>query len=121
LSVCAVSTLCSHMAEHLATTGDIGRPRSHLVKDFPKISQLGAFDDLEETWWWHPQKNCALAMKFDSREPKKHLLKRVGLFRQWVLRQPHKVIIAFGHSTFWKEFQNSGARLKNCEISTLYV
>ena len=114
-----VIKVCSHMAEHLATTGDIGKPKSHLVKAFPKISE--AFRDLEEHWWWQPEKNDALSMRFDSREPKKHLQKRVGLFRQWVLRQPHKVIIAFGHSTFWKEFSGSGTRLRNCEVDTIFV
>ena len=111
--------VCCHMAEHLATTGDIGRPRSLLVKDFPKIAE--SFEDLEEMWWWQPGKNCALNMKFDSREPKKNLQKRVGLFRQWLHSQPHKVIIAFGHSTFWKEFSGNGTRLKNCEVDTIHV
>ena len=111
--------VCSHMAEHLATTGDVGRPRSLLVKDFPKMRE--ALDDLEERWWWQPSKNDAISMKFDSREPKKNLQKRVGLFRQWVLRQPHRVIVAFGHSTFWKEFSGSTERLRNCEVDTIYV
>ena len=42
-------------------------------------------------------------------------------FRQWVLRQPHRVIVAFGHSTFWKEFSGSTERLRNCEVDTIYV
>ena len=93
--------------------------RSLLEKDFPKIA--GALQDLDETWWWQPEKNDALSMKFDSREPKKNLQKRVGLFRQWLFGQSHKVIIAFGHSTFWKEFSGTGNRLKNCEVDTIHV
>ena len=112
--------VCSHMAEHLATTGDIGRPKSHLIKDFPKMKEA-LEEDLEEHWWWQPGKNDAIAMRFDSREPKKNLQKRVGLFRQWVLNQDHRVIVAFGHSTFWKEFSGNDTRLKNCEVATVIV
>ncbi|UPR02337.1 histidine phosphatase [Chloropicon primus] len=112
--------ICSLMAEHLATTGDIGRPKSHLVKDFPNLKEA-LEEALEERWWWQPNKNCAIEMKFESREPKKNLQKRVGLFRQWVLEQPQKVIVAFGHSTFWKEFSGSDTRLGNCEVDTVYL
>jgi hypothetical protein len=41
---------------------------------------------------------------------------RVSEFTRWLGQQPEQVVVAFGHSTFWKYFSNSKSRMKNCEV-----
>lgn len=54
--------LCSMIAEHCATTGDVGRPASHLRTRFPGL--VTAMSELQEVWWFNPapeeHPNCAL-------------------------------------------------------------
>jgi hypothetical protein len=57
-----VLMLRSMIAEHCATTGDVGRPASHLRTRFPGL--VSAMSDLQEVWWFNPapddHPNCAL-------------------------------------------------------------
>lgn len=46
---------------------------------------------------------------------------RVGSFHRWVQSRPEKVIVAFGHSSFWCEFLGGRTRLKNCEVHMHFV
>ncbi len=46
---------------------------------------------------------------------------RVHAFSRWVQSRPEKVIVAFGHSSFWCEFLGGRTRLKNCELHTHFV
>jgi hypothetical protein len=52
----------SLIAEHCATSGDVGRPASELRSHFPGLSC--AMDDLQEVWWHNPAPeefpNCAV-------------------------------------------------------------
>lgn len=53
---------CSLIAEHCATSGDVGRPASELRGRFPGL--VSAMADLQEVWWHNPapedNPNCAL-------------------------------------------------------------
>ena len=46
---------------------------------------------------------------------------RVGMFRAWLLARPERVVVAFGHSTFFKEFAQLSVRMANCEVKLLKV
>jgi hypothetical protein len=51
---------CSLIAEHCATTGDVGRPASALAALFPALAPQLA--QLQERWWFDPcpdAPNCA--------------------------------------------------------------
>ena len=109
------------MAEHVMTTGDVGRSPQDLRGDFPWLD--GALRHLPEVWWWSPdgKPNCAATERFSSAEPRGNLARRVGAFRAWAIAQPERHIIAFGHSTFWKYFIGNGERLANCEVHTMAI
>ena len=46
---------------------------------------------------------------------------RVGQFRRWLMEQPEKVVIVYGHSTMLREFIGGDKHLRNCELYTLQV
>jgi len=110
------------IAEHCATTGDVGRPPAALAHDFPLLEvQLRKLPDV---WWWSPpgKPNDSERMQFSSAESRAQMATRVEAFRAWVLGRPEQTIVAFGHSTFWKYFlgKQHEKRLKNCEVFTAY-
>lgn len=107
------------LAEHLVTSGDIGRPRAALQKDFPSIQD--AMEELDDVWWYQrdAKPNCALRKLLQSQEPKSAFRARVGLFRRWVLSRPEEEMVIFGHSTFFKELMGGDRRLANCEVHTM--
>ena len=112
----------SELAEHLVTSGDVGRPSSVLAAVFaPEGVAPACFEHLPDTWWFCPpaKPNCALRGLLLSSEPKAELQRRIGLFRKWVCNRPEREMVIFGHSTFFKYFTNSENRLKNCEVLTL--
>eukprot|EP00877_Chromochloris_zofingiensis_P003388 jgi/Chrzof1/1304/Cz10g02110.t1 len=112
----------STIAEHCATTGDIGRPRSTLVEEFPLLA--GPLCELPEVWWFNPdpvsKPNCCKSRCFGKRETLDQLKHRVGEFSRWLQSRPEKFVVAFGHSTFWKHFSNNKIGMKNCDMMTMY-
>ena len=46
---------------------------------------------------------------------------RVGHFRKWLMEQPEKVVVVFGHSTMLREFIGGDKHLRNCELYTMQV
>lgn len=50
------------IAEHCATSGDVGRPASQLATHFPALADQLA--ELPEQWWYNPNPqenpNCAV-------------------------------------------------------------
>ncbi len=59
---------CSCVSEHVATTGDIGRPPAQLAADFPWLAERLA--GLPDTWW-HTRPgapNCCAKRQFKSKE-----------------------------------------------------
>jgi hypothetical protein len=46
--------------------------------------------------------------------------RRVSEFASWLRHRPEHVVVAFGHSTFWKYFANSKTRLRNCEVMQMW-
>jgi hypothetical protein len=109
-------------AEHLITSGDVGRPAHVLATAFPEVVPC-CFEHLAEPWWFCPadKPNCALRGLLQSSESKEQLKRRIGAFRKWVCARPEREMVIFGHSTFFKYFTNSGTRLKNCEVLTIRV
>eukprot|EP00775_Hariotina_reticulata_P002533 gene2533-2835_t len=110
--------ILSTIAEHCHTSGDVGVPASHLRQRWPSFaSQL---DELQEHWWHNPDPrkapNCAVRRLFYRNERVDEMRHRVSEFTRWLGQQPEQVVVAFGHSTFWKYFSNSKSRMKNCEV-----
>ncbi|KAK9836142.1 hypothetical protein WJX81_004420 [Elliptochloris bilobata] len=103
----------SELAEHLATTGDIGLPATTLRHRFPLLCEAAA--ELPERWWFAPEANDVAAKRFGRAEPRKHMQERVGQFRRWVQARPEQVIVAIGHSCMFRELTGGGRHLKNCE------
>lgn len=126
---CSLPNICvrSELTEKLATTGDIGRPASDLARRFPLLANQ--LQQLPEIWWHtHPAKpNCAITRKFLSRENKQQLQRRIAEFKKWLQNRPEKVVVAVGHSLFWREFVRGqyGAAavdyMANCELQTLTI
>lgn len=51
--------------------------------------------------------------------------RRVGQFNAWLSRQPEKIVVAYGHSIFWRDFMLTHAarreKLRNCEYFEMLV
>ncbi|KAK9824180.1 hypothetical protein WJX72_008364 [[Myrmecia] bisecta] len=71
----------SELAEHLVTSGDIGRPSSLLCQTFPQLAHT--LEQLPDKWWHAPAHNDALAKQFKAYESKRQFLERVAAFRKW--------------------------------------
>jgi len=110
------------LTEKLCCTGDIGRPKRSLEKDFPELA-LAISRIPAERWWWdcEHRPNDAELQQFNSHEPRNHFKARVERFRSWLLRRPEKTFVVFGHSTFFKEFIGGTRSLRNCEIHTMML
>lgn len=57
--------------EHAMTSGDIGRPTSVLMREYPELA--GPLSALPEIWWYHDEEthpNDALNKVFAATEPK---------------------------------------------------
>ncbi len=108
----------STITEHCATSGDVGRPRSKLQASFPQLA-AAEWDVHAEEWWYNPEPqtkpNCALRGVMGRRESKADMQRRVAEFRRWLNARPERLIVAFGHSTFWRHFTNTKS-LPNCGI-----
>jgi hypothetical protein len=46
--------------------------------------------------------------------------RRVSEFSRWLHARPEQLVVAFGHSTFWKYFANTKQRLRNCEVLQMW-
>ena len=46
---------------------------------------------------------------------------RVGKFRRWLMEQPEKTVVVFGHSTMLRELIGGDKHLRNCELYTMQV
>jgi hypothetical protein len=99
----------------------VGAPASALRSAWPALAAAGAFDALPERWWHAPSANCALRATLGACEPKRALTARVGGFRRWLQSVPERVVVCVGHSTHFGALAGGGARLRNCEVHTLYV
>merc|ERR1712078_797255 len=76
------------IAEHCATSGDVGRPRAALIRDFPLLADQ--LRHLPDVWWWSPpgRPNDSELKQFSSAESRAQMATRVEAFRAWVLRRP---------------------------------
>lgn len=57
---------------------------------------------------------------FNKVESIDNMRRRVSEFASWLRHRPEHVVVAFGHSTFWKYFANSRTRLRNCEVLQMW-
>lgn len=57
---------------------------------------------------------------FHKKESVDCMRRRVSEFASWLRHRPEHVVVAFGHSTFWKYFANSKTRLRNCEVMQMW-
>ena len=120
-------TVSPLVAEHLATSGDVGRRPAQLAADFPELAAEGAFADLDDVWWYSdPQRPCcAERLLLGATEPKDEMKRRVSLFRRWLQRRQERTLVVFGHSTFFKYLLDTEGikdrRLKNCELFTCHL
>jgi hypothetical protein len=57
---------------------------------------------------------------FNKAESIDCMRRRVSEFASWLRHRPEHVVVAFGHSTFWKYFANSRVRLRNCEVMQMW-
>jgi hypothetical protein len=73
----------------------------------------------------HDYCNCAFALPvscrlFGRRETVDEMRRRVSEFSRWLRNRPEQLVVAFGHSTFWKYFANSKTKMRNCEVLQLW-
>jgi hypothetical protein len=57
---------------------------------------------------------------FGRRETVDEMRRRVSEFSRWLRNRPEQLVVAFGHSTFWKYFANSKTKMRNCEVLQLW-
>lgn len=57
---------------------------------------------------------------FNKPESLDNMRRRVSEFSRWLRNRPEQVVVAFGHSTFWKYFANSTKRMRNCEVVQMW-
>jgi len=114
-------TVRADLAEHCATAGDVGAPASALRAAWPALAAAGAFDGLPERWWHGAHVNCAAKRTLAAYETKRELAARVGAFRRWLHTVDARVVVCVGHSTHFAALAGGRARLRNCEVHTLYV
>jgi len=115
--------------EHAMTSGDIGRPTSVLMREYPELA--GPLSALPEIWWYHDEEthpNDALNKVFAATEPKSAMTERVDSVRKWMEQSTTGSFVLVGHSIFLKEFLAGGNRhkrhqttLKNCEVRTTHL
>ncbi|KAJ7248912.1 hypothetical protein O6H91_18G083500 [Diphasiastrum complanatum] len=103
--------------EHIACSGDVGRPSKVLASEFPWLS----FSDLEDIWWFSPKHapNDPITGTFQSTESLENLRKRVTVFRQFLLDREEQVVAVIGHSTFFKVLLDRRERMSNCQIISI--
>jgi broad specificity phosphatase PhoE len=76
--------------------------------------------DLEEVWWYNPhpgtEPNCSRLKRLAHKEPGAALRERVEAFRGWLNRRPERLVVAVGHSLFWRAFLGDAHSMGNCEV-----
>lgn len=111
------------LAEHLMTSGDVGRPAPLLAAAFAEQLPPASFAQLADIWWHCPpgRPNCAHRRLLQGEESMESLRRRIGLFRKWACSRPERELVIFGHSTWIKYFCGAQRRLHNCEVCTVYL
>ena len=85
---------------------DVGRSPSVLAAEFPSLS----FDGLDEHWWHRGD----LDERGVAVEPRDEFLRRIDLFRGWLLARPERIVVVIGHGAFFHRL--AGRPFANCEI-----
>jgi broad specificity phosphatase PhoE len=115
------------IAEHCATTGDVGRPAPVLASSFPQLAPHLALLP-SPTWWYDPEgpegprANVGHGPnpRLGSPEPAAHMRGRVAEFGRWLSSRPERLVVAVGHSTFFRNFTRARARMRNCEVQVMW-
>lgn len=92
--------------ERMEHSGDVGRGRSILRKEFASLD----FAEFPEIWWKHDvARPAGLAVESEA-----ELLERVAAFRAWLAARPERDIAVVGHGTFLNRL--TGHVFANCEV-----
>jgi len=115
------------IAEHCATTGDVGRPPHLLAASFPQLSShLAALPS--PSWWYDPHGpdgpranvGHGPSARLAAPEPAAHMRGRVGEFGRWLSARPERLVVAVGHSTFFRSLTRARVRMRNCEVQVMW-
>ncbi|EGG21262.1 phosphoglycerate/bisphosphoglycerate mutase family protein [Cavenderia fasciculata] len=111
----------TYHSEHVATSDDNGRFRSHVEKEFPEFD----LSHIQERWWYMPE-DVRTDEKIDPeeyfktigfKEPWEHLDKRIQQFKDYIMDRNESVIAVIGHSEFFHQlFEKKLPWFKNCQI-----
>lgn len=100
------------VAERLDTACDIGRPRSVLQGEYPRVD----FSLVEEHWWYGGADNFPAEGQRHDREPTECCKQRVAELMRWLVARPESCIAVVGHSAFFKAMTGSATKMDNCAI-----
>lgn len=95
------------LAEHLASSCDVGRSPAELAAEFPRWS----FEHLDDPWWFVGSN--------DGLEPLERLESRVQRFLSLLEWRSERTVAVVGHAGFFGALV--GRRLANCEVASLAV
>jgi len=107
------------LTEHLASKGDVGRPKSLVHAEFPMVEGLA---EVPEVWW--PEldpPSCGARRILGATEQIESVRRRAGQFREWLHSRPESSIVVVGHSTWFMQFMGAKTRLKNCEVHAMQI
>jgi hypothetical protein len=45
---------------------------------------------------------------------------RVAEFGRWLSSRPERLVVAVGHSTFFRNFTRARTRMRNCEVQVMW-
>jgi len=121
--------ICPDAREHAMTSGDVGRPASVLMEEFPELA--GPLSAIPEVWWHYDAKshpNDAMGQVLAGNEKTAVMVERVNGVRSWMEQSVDRSFVIVGHSIFLKEFLAGGnvhkrnqTTLKNCEVRTIHL
>jgi broad specificity phosphatase PhoE/uncharacterized SAM-binding protein YcdF (DUF218 family) len=108
------------ISEHLSDICDIGRPKSHLMKEF--TSSALDWSQLKEFWWYIPP-NVVTHHNFITvtKEPIEYLRQRLQSFWQFLESRNEKNIVVISHGGALKALTNTDFTLRNLEVFPLFV
>lgn len=98
------------LTEILDTSGDVGRPRKELEKDFPKLDFSKC---VYENWWYYDRTK---GPRTPVKEPKSVVNERVNKIKQLLANRSEQVIAVVSHSALIKKLTSSLTKIPPCGI-----
>ncbi|EFA86828.1 phosphoglycerate/bisphosphoglycerate mutase family protein [Heterostelium album PN500] len=113
-------------AETVKTSDDNGRPKSMVQKEFLDFD----LSHIEERWWYLPTE-IKSDFTIDTeeyfktigyQEPQESILKRIAIFKEWLLQREENCIAVVGHSDyFYNLFDGKLPNFKNCQVLEWHI